>query len=218
MVFSKNLWEFSVLSNLRWQNIHPNLFELLRGPAGARLHTTTTAQLLTFLGGLVVVVDEVSWTEKKGSKKNDSLYGKLRFSRDETCLVIKLRCYLRVEYVLLKTNMFANGWRLAITDFVRKTGRMTYTCIGMGWGAWNNLDGGFKYCFIFSPLGKWSILTHIFFRWVETANWIMIWWWLFIRLLFLFQYYWNPGLVIKQKLMEWKKGFRKGSEGTNENP
>lgn len=122
MVFSKNLWEFSVLSNLRWQNIHPNLFELLRGPAGARLHTTTTAQLLTFLGGLVVVVDEVSWTEKKGSKKNDSLYGKLRFSRDETCLVIKLRCYLRVEYVLLKTNMFANGWRLAITDFVRTGG------------------------------------------------------------------------------------------------
>ncbi len=36
------------------------------------------------------------------------------------------------------------------------------------------LGGGFKY-FLFSPLGKWSNLTSIFFKWVETTNYC---WWL----------------------------------------
>ena len=61
--------------------------------------------------------------KKRAAKKPGALYGKLRLKGWNLFgYKTKLRCYLRVEYVLLKTNMFANGWRLAITDFVRTGG------------------------------------------------------------------------------------------------
>ena len=40
---------------------------------------------------------------------------------------------------------------------------------------WSYLGSGFKYFFMFTPtLGKWSKLTMIFFKSVETTNWLQV--------------------------------------------
>ena len=63
-------------------------------------------------------IDEVSSPQKKGSKKTRSSLGKASFKRAETLFGYKTKMVLLSRICFLKTNMFANGWRLAITDFV----------------------------------------------------------------------------------------------------
>ena len=124
----KILWEFSVPSQPSHGSSDPSrpFGELLKrfSRRTASYHDHCPAPHVAWKVGEVVVVVGLMRVSsgKKAAKKPGALYGKLRFSRDETLFGYKTKMVLLSRILFWKTNMFKNGWRLAITDFVRTGG------------------------------------------------------------------------------------------------
>ena len=120
--FSEN---FRCLANLRMAVlIHPDLWGVVEEVQQAhgfipRPLPSSSRCLESWWGCSGGGIDEGFIRKKKAAKKPGALYGKLRFSRDETLFGYKTKMVLLSRILFWKTNMFKNGWRLAITDFVR---------------------------------------------------------------------------------------------------
>ena len=111
MVFSKILWEFSVLAYLRmacWEVQQAHGFIPRPLPSSSRCLESWWLYWWWDWWGFI-----------RSKKTRSSLRNPLRFSRDETLFGYKTKMLLESRILFWKTNMFENGWRLAITDFVR---------------------------------------------------------------------------------------------------